>query len=123
MGSLSPEFAYAVVYVKDVAKYVAFYIRAFGCKVRTLHESHRLHSLECLVSSQGKERYICIVTDYRRWRCDVSKRAIEPGARPVREPEEKEWGQKVGYVRDMDGIVVRLGSKRLQSRPLDYSNP
>ncbi|ERN07809.1 hypothetical protein AMTR_s00012p00160060, partial [Amborella trichopoda] len=50
-------------------------------------------------------------------------RAIEPGARPVREPEEKEWGQKVGYVRDMDGIVVRLGSKRLQSRPLDYSNP
>ena len=29
---------------------------------------------------------------------------------PVSEPEEKEWGQKVGYVRDVDGIVVRMGS-------------
>ncbi|CDP09030.1 unnamed protein product [Coffea canephora] len=29
---------------------------------------------------------------------------------PVSEPEEKEWVQKVGYVRDVDGIVVRMGS-------------
>ncbi|CAD5184085.1 unnamed protein product, partial [Musa acuminata subsp. malaccensis] len=33
------------------------------------------------------------------------KRAV-----PVSPPEVKEWGQKVGYVRDMDGIVVRMGS-------------
>ena len=38
------------------------------------------------------------------------KRALENGAVAVSEPEEKEWGQKVGYVRDIDGIVVRLGS-------------
>lgn len=35
---------------------------------------------------------------------------MENGAAAVSEPEEKEWGQKVGYVRDIDGIVVRLGS-------------
>lgn len=29
---------------------------------------------------------------------------------PVSEPEDKEWGQKVGYVRDLDGVVVRMGS-------------
>lgn len=29
----------------------------------------------------------------------------------VSKPEEKEWGQKVGYVRDIDGIVVRMGSQ------------
>ncbi|KAL9412933.1 hypothetical protein AB3S75_041569 [Citrus x aurantiifolia] len=38
------------------------------------------------------------------------KRAVENGAVPVSEPEDKEWGQKVGYVRDINGIVVRMGS-------------
>lgn len=38
------------------------------------------------------------------------QRAVESGAEAVAEPEEKEWGQKVGYVKDIDGIVVRLGS-------------
>lgn len=36
--------------------------------------------------------------------------AVANGAVAVSEPEEKEWGQKVGYVRDINGIVVRLGS-------------
>lgn len=35
---------------------------------------------------------------------------MENGAVPVSEPEEKQWAQKVGYVRDIDGIVVRMGS-------------
>lgn len=44
------------------------------------------------------------------WHFIWIQRAIENGAVAVNEPEEKEWGQKVGYVRDIDGIVVRLGS-------------
>ena len=35
---------------------------------------------------------------------------MENGAIPVSKPEDKEWGQRVGYVRDIDGIVVRMGS-------------
>lgn len=38
------------------------------------------------------------------------QRAVENGAVEVSQPEDKEWGQKVGYVRDIDGIVVRIGS-------------
>ena len=38
------------------------------------------------------------------------QRAVENGAVPVSEPEMKEWGQKVGYVRDIDGIVIRMGN-------------
>lgn len=38
------------------------------------------------------------------------QRAVEKGAEAVAKPEEKEWGQRVGYVRDIDGIVVRLGT-------------
>lgn len=39
---MRPTFAYSVVYVKDVAKSVEFYSRAFGHNVRRLEDSHRL---------------------------------------------------------------------------------
>lgn len=51
---------------------------------------------------------ICVDTRVR-WYC-VVQRAVENGAVAVSEPDDKEWGQKVGYVRDIDGIVVRIGS-------------
>lgn len=38
------------------------------------------------------------------------KRAVDKGAVPVSAPEEKPWGQKSGFVRDMDGNVVRIAS-------------
>lgn len=38
------------------------------------------------------------------------RRAVDSGAVPVSPPEQKNWGQKVGYVRDIDGITVRMGS-------------
>ncbi|XP_057956080.1 uncharacterized protein LOC131149552 isoform X2 [Malania oleifera] len=45
-SSLRPAFAYTIVYVKDVAKSVDFYGRAFGCSVRRLDESRRWAELE-----------------------------------------------------------------------------
>lgn len=39
--NLTPAFAYTVVYVKDVAKSVEFYHKAFGHTVRRLDESRR----------------------------------------------------------------------------------
>ncbi|THG01942.1 hypothetical protein TEA_006096 [Camellia sinensis var. sinensis] len=77
---LSPAFAYTVVYVKDVAKSVAFYTKAFGYCVHHL-----------------------ILNP-----CEDDQRAVEIGAVPVSAPEEKKWGQKVGYVRDIDGLVVTV---------------
>lgn len=44
-SNLSPAFAYTVVYVKDVAKSVAFYAKAFGYNVRRVDESHRYNSI------------------------------------------------------------------------------
>ncbi|XP_040992773.1 uncharacterized protein Mb0911c [Juglans microcarpa x Juglans regia] len=131
-SNLSPAFAYTVVYVKDVAKSVAFYAKAFGHSVRRLDESHRWGELESgqttiaftplhqhetddltgavqTARSSGQRQPVEVCFAYP----DVDaayKRAVENGAMPVSEPETKEWGQKVGYVRDMDGIVVRMGS-------------
>ncbi|KAL0395994.1 UNVERIFIED_CONTAM: hypothetical protein Scaly_0047800 [Sesamum calycinum] len=45
-SNLSPVYAYTVVYVKDVAKSVAFYAKAFGHQVRRLDDSRRWGELE-----------------------------------------------------------------------------
>ncbi|WOL06921.1 hypothetical protein Cni_G15656 [Canna indica] len=130
---LSPAFAYTIFYVKDVAKSVAFYSDAFGYNVRRLDDSRRWGELESgqttiaftpVHQRETDERTGAVRTPAAAERergpvevCfdfpDVDaayKRAVEKGAVPVSAPEVKEWGQKVGYVRDIDGIVVRLGS-------------
>ncbi|XWS53148.1 hypothetical protein CRYUN_Cryun11dG0132900 [Craigia yunnanensis] len=132
-SDLKPTFAYTVVYVKDVAKSVDFYAKAFGYNVRRLDESHRWGELESghttiaftrqhqhetdditgvvQVPKSDLERppmELCLVYSD----VDVAfKRAVENGAVPVNQPENKQdWGQKVGYVRDIDGMTVRMGS-------------
>ncbi|KAM7279330.1 hypothetical protein ACFE04_006464 [Oxalis oulophora] len=131
-SNLSPVFAYTVMYVKDVAKSIDFYAKAFGYNVRRLDESHRWgelqsgettiaftnihqHETDDLTGSvqtpkSGKERApVEVCFNYS----DVDaafKRAVENGAVAVCKPEDKEWGQRVGYVRDIDGITIRMGS-------------
>ncbi|XP_044505812.1 uncharacterized protein Mb0911c-like isoform X1 [Mangifera indica] len=131
-SNLSPAFAYTVVYVKDVAKSVAFYAKAFGYNVRRADESHRWGELESgqttiaftpahqhetddltgsvqTFKSGGVRQPVELCFDYP----DVDaayKKAVENGAVAVSQPENKEWGQKVGYVRDIDGIVIRMGN-------------
>ncbi|KAJ3682731.1 hypothetical protein LUZ60_012958 [Juncus effusus] len=131
MANLSPAFAYTVVYVKDVAKSVAFYASAFGYNVRRLDQSRKWAELESgpttiaftplhqretdtitgevQLPERNERGPVEICFDF----ADVDaayKRAIDNGAIPVSSPENKNWGQKVGYVRDVDGIIVRLGS-------------
>ncbi|KAI0509851.1 uncharacterized protein LOC110107275 [Dendrobium catenatum] len=131
-SNLNPAYAYTVVYVKDVAKSVAFYAKAFGYNVRRLDQSHRWGELE------SGHTTIAFTPEHQRETDEKSgsvqkpvgpkerqqvevcfafadvdaayKTAVESGAVPVSPPEDKEWGQRVGYVRDIDGIVVRLGS-------------
>jgi len=37
-------------------------------------------------------------------------KAVESGAVPIKEPEEKPWGKLVGYVRAVDGSIIELCS-------------
>uniref|UniRef100_A0A7N0TCZ6 VOC domain-containing protein n=1 Tax=Kalanchoe fedtschenkoi TaxID=63787 RepID=A0A7N0TCZ6_KALFE len=133
-SNLNPVFAYTVVYVKDVAKSVDFYAKVFGYNVRRLDQSHRWGELESgqttiaftpahqhetddltgeviNVDPKSSSRRPPVEVCFAYSDVDAAyKRAVENGAVPVSEPEQKEWGQKVGYVRDEDGIVVRMGS-------------
>lgn len=47
--------------------------------------------------------------DIFMWAC--LQHAVSTGAEAVAPPEAKEWGQKVGYVRDPDGVSIRLASE------------
>ncbi|KAL6519593.1 hypothetical protein OROHE_017413 [Orobanche hederae] len=132
-SDLTPRYAYTVVYVEDVAKSIAFYAEAFGYHVRRLDDSHRWGELESgqttiaftparqhetddltgkvHIPHSDRERINPVEVCFDYSDVDAAfKRAVENGAVAVSEPEEKEWGQKVGYVRDIDGIVVRMGS-------------
>ncbi|KAF8683707.1 hypothetical protein HU200_044637 [Digitaria exilis] len=130
--AVRPAFAYTIVYVSDVEKSAAFYAAAFGYTVRRQDQSHKWAELESGATTiaftplhqretdglSGEVKLpdsaaargpveICFVYE------DVDaayKRAVDEGAVPVSAPEQKPWGQKSGFVRDMDGNIVRIGS-------------
>ncbi len=125
------KFSYTILYVKDVAQSVAFYERAFGLKPRFSHESGQYAEMDTggtalaftsteLAHSNLPQGFqenslsklpagieVGFVTE------DVAvafSQAIEAGAIAVVDPKVKPWGQTVAYVRDLDGILIELGS-------------
>ena len=119
---------YAILYVDDVAATLAFYETAFGLRRRMLHESGQYGELDtgattlsfsarALMESLGKTPgrpvptqptfEIAFETD------DVASgfaRAVAAGAAAVMEPKDMPWGQKVAYVRDLNGFLVEICS-------------
>ncbi|KAG2541721.1 hypothetical protein PVAP13_9NG696600 [Panicum virgatum] len=110
----------------------AFYAAAFGSDVRRLDQSHKWAELESgattiaftplhqretdglsgevqlpdAAAARGPVEVCFVYADVDA----AYRRAVEHGAVPVSAPEQKPWGQKSGFVRDMDGNVVRIGS-------------
>lgn len=125
------KFSYTILYVKDVAQSVAFYERAFGLKPRFSHESGQYAEMDTggtalafasteLAHSNLPQGFqenslsklpagieVGFVTE------DIAtafSQAVEAGAIAVVDPKVKPWGQTVAYVRDLDGILIELGS-------------
>jgi uncharacterized glyoxalase superfamily protein PhnB len=121
---------YTILYVPDVAEAVAFYERAFALSRRFLHESGTYAEMETgatalafaaetLVEGGGVTfrrnspgdappgLEIGLVTDAPE---EAYERAIAAGAVPVKAVHVKPWGQKVGYVRDLNGCLVEICS-------------
>jgi uncharacterized glyoxalase superfamily protein PhnB len=130
----APALAYVVVYVSDVEKSVAFYEKAFGLKTRMTTGKERTAWAEMetgsttlaftpqdqreTVRSGGVKSHgtgeaapnVLVSITYD----DVHqayKHAVENGAKGMAEPEDKPWGMKAGYVKDIDGILVQIGSR------------
>jgi len=121
-------FGYTILYVPDVPAALTFYTEAFGLEQRFLHPSGDYGELETgattlafvsetLRDSNGVSARdnrpdedaagveIALVTDQVE---EAMERAVKAGARAVVEPATKPWGQVVGYVRDLNGVLVEL---------------
>lgn len=121
---------YTILYVPDVVAAVEFYERAFALKRRFIHESGQYAEMEtgstalgfaseALAEANGVAIRpntprdlaagieICLVTDAPE---DAYAHAVASGAVPVKSVEMKPWGQKVSYVRDLNGCLVEVCS-------------
>jgi uncharacterized glyoxalase superfamily protein PhnB len=123
------KYGYTIVYVSSVEETLEFYHRAFGFDVKFVHESKAYGELdtgETILAFASHEmgdmnlggKYtksnindtplgieLAFVTE------DVSaayEKAVSAGALPIKEPEEKPWGQVVGYVRSAEGSIIEL---------------
>ena len=125
------KYGYTIIYVTSVEETLEFYERAFGFDVKFVHESKAYGELatgETTLAFASHEMgdmnlggnyskanikdtpfgiELAFVTE------DVKaafKRAVTSGAVPLKEPEEKPWGQIVGYIRAVDGSIIELCS-------------
>src|ERR1700743_2136729 len=117
---------YTLIYVSDVAATVAFYESAFGLQRRFIHESGMYAEMETgettlsfaaenmaemngLAIRPNSARdlpagiELCLVTESPEM---AYEHAVAVGALAVKAVEEKPWGQKLGYVRDLNGCLV-----------------
>ncbi|WP_199772948.1 VOC family protein [Ensifer adhaerens] len=124
-------FGYTILYVPDVVATVSFYEAAFGLRRRFVHESDLYAEMEtgqtalAFASETMAELNGFAIRANRKGDLaagfeialvcsaphEAYHKAVAAGAAPVKPPEEKPWGQVVGYVRDLNGCLVELCSE------------
>jgi lactoylglutathione lyase len=124
------KFGWTIIYVEDVNTTVEFYERCFGLRRFFIHEGNDYAELETGDTRLAFSQYELASTSIPNYRpnnaTDVPPgieiafisedvpaafaKAVEQGARPILEPQTKPWGQVVAYVRDLNGVLVELGS-------------
>lgn len=122
---------YVIFYVADVAATAAFYEQAFGLKRRFTAESGHYIEMDTGTTALGftAETFMAGTgLEFTRLRPatappaieiafiadDVTAavaRAVAAGAKIVKHPERKPWGQIVAVVSDKDGALVELCTK------------
>ncbi len=123
------QFAYTILYVTDVAKSILFYEKAFGLERTFIAPDETygemktgttklafaaipfvLKSLpDSFLSSDLKKKPFGIEIGFATENVEADfEKALAAGAVSVVKPMEKPWGQKVAYVRDLDGFLIEL---------------
>jgi catechol 2,3-dioxygenase-like lactoylglutathione lyase family enzyme len=125
------KFGYTIIYVADVSASLAFFEKAFGFHRRFLHESGtygELNTGETTLAFAAHELgamnlptgYVAADSSPQPLGVEVAfvtpvvdeahATALSAGAREVKAPQAKPWGQVVSYVRCPDGTLVELCS-------------
>ena len=116
---------YVIIYVDDVVKATLFYQNAFGLKTKFVHESNMYAEMETgetvlafahddmLKMNVGIEAHrgmkncfeIAFATDDVKGAFET---ALQNGAKELKKPDIKPWGQTVAYVQDIFGTIVEI---------------
>ena len=90
------KFAYTILYVENVTATIEFYEKAFGFQRKFVTPENDYGELITGETSDNCE------ADYEN--------ALAAGASAFEPLKVKPWGQKVGYVRDINGFLVEICS-------------
>ncbi len=116
---------YVIIYVDDAVKATKFYEKAFDMKIKFIHESNMYAEMEsgettlAFANNEMLKMNIGIDALKGTKNCfeiafstdDVQgafERALSNGARQIKKPEKKPWGQIVAYVGDDFGTIVEI---------------
>lgn len=117
--------SYIIIYVDNAVKATEFYEKAFGMKTKFIHESNMYAEMEsgettlAFANNEMLKMNIGIESLKGTKNCfeiafstdDVQgafKKALLNGAKEIKKPEEKPWGQVVAYVGDDFGTIVEI---------------
>ncbi len=122
---------YTILYVPDVAASLTFYETAFGLSRRFLHESGDYGELDTgettlafaslelgkmnlpsgfVAASESNKPLGFELAFVTPTVAQAHAKAVAAGAKEVKAPETKPWGQVVSYVRCPDGSLVEICS-------------
>lgn len=123
------KYAYTILYVKDVEKTISFYQKAFGFKKKFLtpeidygeivtgETTLAFASLD-LGKSNLKNGFIESNIDEKPFGIELAfttenveeliEQAVKEGAILLENIIEKPWGQKVAYIKDINGFLIEI---------------
>jgi uncharacterized glyoxalase superfamily protein PhnB len=126
-------FRYTIIYVPDVRAAIEFHVRAFGVEAGYIDDEGgqygELATGDTKLAFVGHEQASTLIEGgYRPVTLDEQPpgmeiafatddvdaayaRAVEAGAAPVAEPADKPWGQRIAYVRDLNGLLVEIAGR------------
>ncbi|PIS03440.1 MAG: glyoxalase [Chlamydiae bacterium CG10_big_fil_rev_8_21_14_0_10_42_34] len=119
-----------IYYVENVKKTIEFFEKAFGLTQAFVDPSGHYGQLETgstalgfasiELAKQNLPQGFSQITPKELPGCEISfttrnvqkslNTAVDAGAELVAAPEQKPWGQTVGYVRDFNGILIEIAS-------------
>ena len=125
------KYGYTIIYVSSVEKTLEFYKKAFGFDIKFIHESKAYGELDTGETTLAFASHDMgdMNLDGKYSKANINdkpfgiefafvtkdvyaafEKAVASGAVPLKEPEEKPWGQIVCLVRAMDGSIIELCS-------------
>lgn len=116
---------YVIIYVDNAVEATEFYKKAFELKTKFIHESNMYAEMDTgetvlafanndmlemnigIEAKSGVKNCFEIAFSTNNVKRDFEK-AIENGAKELKKPETKPWGQTVAYVQDIFGTIIEI---------------